>query len=240
MADSDAFSGLHAVVTGGTGALGRAVVARLLDAGAHCHVPCFDEKELEDFEHQGHERVRLVCPVDLTEEEEVTAFYAEVPELWASIHCAGGFAMEPFAETGLGVYEYQMAINATTCFLCCRAALRRLRQRSGEPPGGRLVNVAARPALEPRTGAGMVPYTMSKAAVAALTQSLGEEVADEGILVNAVAPSILDTPANRAAMPGADASRWPGTDDVAATIVFLASPDNRAGRSGLVPVYGAC
>ena len=108
--------------------------------------------------------------------------------------------------------------------------------RNGE--GGRIVNTAARPALEWRTGAGMTAYTASKAAVAALTAALAEEVAKAGILVNAVAPSIMDTPANRNGMPKADHALWPKVEEVAATIVFLASPENRVTRGAIVPVYG--
>ena len=105
------------------------------------------------------------------------------------------------------------------------------RQRDGRTgKGGRIVNVAARPALEPRTGAGMAAYAASKAAVVALTVALAEEVAKDGILVNAVAPSIMDTPANRAAMPKADHAAWPKVEEVAATILFLASPDNTVTR----------
>ena len=230
------FSDLHVVVTGGTGALGTAVVGRLLAAGATCHVPSIAEEELGVFPHSGHERVRVVHPVDLAREDDVVAFYEAIPELWASIQVAGGFAMAPFAETRLEDYERLMAMNATTAFLCCREAVRRIRQGAAE--GGRLVNVAARPALEPRSGAAMVAYTMSKSAVAALTVSLAEELAAEGIWANAVAPSILDTPANRSAMPDARHDRWPGLDEVAATIVFLASPENRSSRGGVVPVYG--
>jgi NAD(P)-dependent dehydrogenase (short-subunit alcohol dehydrogenase family) len=104
--------------------------------------------------------------------------------------------------------------------------------------GGRIVNVAARPALEPRTGAGMTAYTIAKSGVATLTMALAEEVAKDGILVNAVAPSIMDTPANRKAMPKADFDKWPKVEEVAATILFLASPDNRVTRGAVVPVYG--
>jgi NAD(P)-dependent dehydrogenase (short-subunit alcohol dehydrogenase family) len=104
--------------------------------------------------------------------------------------------------------------------------------------GGRLVNVAARPALEWRTGAGMTAYTATKAAVAALTVALAEEVAKNGILVNAIAPSIIDTPANRNAMPKADHSAWPKPDQIARTIVYLASPENQVTRGAIVPVYG--
>ena len=104
--------------------------------------------------------------------------------------------------------------------------------------GGRIVNVAARPGLEWRTGAGMAAYTASKAAVAALTVALAEEVAKAGILVNAVAPSIMDTAANRQDMPNADHALWPKVEEVAATICFLASPENRVTRGAVVPVYG--
>jgi NAD(P)-dependent dehydrogenase (short-subunit alcohol dehydrogenase family) len=84
----------------------------------------------------------------------------------------------------------------------------------------------------------LVAYTASKAAVAALTTALSEEVVKDGILVNAVAPSIMDTPANRAAMPKADHKTWPKVAEVSATILFLASPDNKVTRGGVVPVYG--
>jgi NAD(P)-dependent dehydrogenase (short-subunit alcohol dehydrogenase family) len=104
--------------------------------------------------------------------------------------------------------------------------------------GGRIVNVAARAALEWRSGSGMAAYAASKAAVAALSVALAEEVAKDGILVNAIAPSIMDTPANRAAMPQADFSAWPKVEEVAATILCLASPQNQVARGGVVPVYG--
>jgi NAD(P)-dependent dehydrogenase (short-subunit alcohol dehydrogenase family) len=84
----------------------------------------------------------------------------------------------------------------------------------------------------------MTAYTVAKAGVAALTVALAEEVAKDGILVNAVAPSIMDTPANRNAMPKGNFNTWPKVEEVAATIVFLASPDNRVTRGAIVPVYG--
>jgi NAD(P)-dependent dehydrogenase (short-subunit alcohol dehydrogenase family) len=104
--------------------------------------------------------------------------------------------------------------------------------------GGRIVNVAARAALEWRSGANMVAYTASKSAVAAMTVALSEELAKDGIWVNAVAPSIMDTAANRSSMPKADFALWPKVEEVAATIVFLASSDNSVTRGAVVPVYG--
>jgi NAD(P)-dependent dehydrogenase (short-subunit alcohol dehydrogenase family) len=103
---------------------------------------------------------------------------------------------------------------------------------------GRIVNVAAAVALEPRAGAGMAVYTASKAAVAAFTEAVAEEVASDGVLVNAVAPSLMDTPANRRAMPNADVASWPKLDEVASTILFLASPQNTVTRGAIVSVRG--
>jgi NAD(P)-dependent dehydrogenase (short-subunit alcohol dehydrogenase family) len=143
--------------------------------------------------------------------------------------------MGPVATTGKAALIQQIEMNLVTCFLCCHAAVNRM---AGNRDGGRIVNVAARAALEWRSGAGMAAYTASKAGIAALTAALAEEVAKDGILVNAVAPSIMDTPANRSAMPTADYSLWPKVEEVAKTILFLASPDNRVTRGGIVPVYG--
>jgi NAD(P)-dependent dehydrogenase (short-subunit alcohol dehydrogenase family) len=229
------FSGRHVVITGGTGALGTAVVSALLAAGAQCHVPYIVEREAERFPHRQNERVKLYPGIELANEAAVEALYAGISPLWASIHLAGGFAMKPLANTTKTDLMGQIETNLVSAFLCCRAAVTAM---SKTKAGGRIVNVAARPALEPRTGAGMTAYTASKAAVAALTASLAEEVAKDGILVNAVAPSIMDTPANRKAMPKADFAAWPKVEEVAATILFLASPDNKVTRGAIVPVYG--
>jgi len=228
------FRDRHVVVTGGTGALGSALVAMLLDAGAVCHVPWVDAGELQQFPHRSHTHVRLV-EADLTDETSVAKLYDGAPRLWASIHVAGGFAMEAVAKTSKTALMQQLDTNVVSCFLCCSAAVRTLAKSEA---GGRIVNVAARPGLEWRSGAGMAAYTASKAAVAALTVSLAEEVVKQGILVNAVAPSIIDTQANREAMPKADHAAWPKVDEIACTILFLASPDNRVTRGAVVPVYG--
>jgi NAD(P)-dependent dehydrogenase (short-subunit alcohol dehydrogenase family) len=207
----------------------------LVEAGAVCHVPYIHAAEAERFPLREHAQVALVADVQLGDEAAVAKFYRSVPSLWASIHLAGGFAMAPILATSKADFMAQLEMNAATAFLCCRAAVD-VMTRTGT--GGRIVNVAARPALEWRTGAGMVAYTASKAAVAALTVALSEEVAKDSILVNAIAPSIMDTPANRAAMPKADHSAWPKAAEVAATILFLASPENTVTRGAVVPVYG--
>ena len=233
MASSDgAFADRHVVVTGGTGALGRAVVGALVAAGAHCHVSYMIEDEAKSFPHK--EGATLHAVGDLASEAAVAKLYDSVPQLWASIHLAGGFAMANIGDTDKAKLMAQLDTNFIACFLCCRAAVGAMRRNGG----GRIVNVAARPGLEWRSGAGMTAYAASKAAVAAMTAALAEEVAKDGILVNAVAPSIMDTPANRAAMPKAEFSAWPKVEEVAATILFLASPDNAVTRGAIVPVYG--
>jgi NAD(P)-dependent dehydrogenase (short-subunit alcohol dehydrogenase family) len=223
------------VVTGGTGALGTALVGALIEAGATCHVPYLIDQEAARFPFRDHAQVKLVTDMDLAEESAVARLFEGVPALWASIHLVGGFAMAPVGKTSKADLMKQVDMNFVTAFLCCRAAVNAM-TRTGA--GGRIVNVATRPALEWRAGAGMVAYVASKAAVAALTVALAEEVVQADILVNAVAPSTMDTAANRAAMPKADFNAWTKVEDVAATILFLASPENRVTRGGVVPVYG--
>ena len=223
----------HVVVTGGAGALGTAVVTTLIEAGAVCHVPCFNEAEAQRFQLRDNKQVVLSVSGNLADEAAIARLYGGIAQLWASIHIAGGFAAAPLRDTELGMLRQQLDMNFISCALCCRAAVRAMSGASG-----RIVNVAARPALEWRSGAGMVAYTASKTAVAALTAALAEEVVKENILVNAVAPSTMDTPANRQTMPKADFALWPKVEEVAATIAFLASPDNRVTRGAIVPVYG--
>ncbi|HKS62746.1 MAG TPA: SDR family NAD(P)-dependent oxidoreductase [Xanthobacteraceae bacterium] len=225
----------HVVVTGGTGALGTAVVGALIEAGATCHVPYRSEDEAQRFPHRGSSRVSLVALGDLSDEAAVSRFYGGLSKLWASIHIAGGFAFAPIEKSDKALLMSQIESNLVSAYLCSREAIANFRRSGG---GGRIVNIAARPALEPRSGASMTAYTASKAALAALTQALAEEVAKDGILVNAVAPSTMDTAANRKSMPKADFSLWPKVEEVAATILFLASPENAVTRGAIVPVYG--
>jgi NAD(P)-dependent dehydrogenase (short-subunit alcohol dehydrogenase family) len=232
------FRDRHVVITGGAGALGTALVEALVAAGAICHVPCLDEAEAQRFRLREHKQVVLTVTGSLADEKPIARLYQEIAPLWASIHLAGGFAAAPLSETSAATVQQQIDMNFVSCLLCCRAAVNVMTANAAGKGGGRIVNVAARAALEWRSGAGMAAYTATKAAVAALTVALAEEVAKDGILVNAVAPSIMDTPANRRAMPRADYDLWPKVEEVAATILFLASPENRVTRGAVVPVYG--
>lgn len=233
------FTNKHTIITGGTGALGSAVTELLLESGARCSIPCYDASELENFDHKDHDNLFFNTDIDLTDEEATTNFYEDAVEnfgdLWASIHIAGGFGMGKIEDTGKTDFMKQIDMNLITCFNSCGAAIHNFR-KTGR--GGRIVNVASRPALEPRQGSGMSAYTTSKAGVAALTQALAAEVTKEDILINAIAPSIIDTPANRSAMPDADYDTWPKPEEIARQIVFLASSQNTVTRGAIVPVFG--
>ena len=225
------YEGREVIVTGGTGALGTGVIGRLVTAGATVYVPAFLSEEVDRFPFRDHPSVKVYEGLDLRAEDDVAKIYGAPNALYASIHLAGGFGMGPIAETRLETWDRLIALNATTCFLCCREAVRAIGERHG-----RIVNVASKPVLVPT--AQMTAYAASKGAVAALTLSLAEELADSGIWVNAVVPSIIDTPANRAAMPGAAFGAWPKPEQIAETVAFLASPLNCVTRGALVPVYG--
>lgn len=222
------FEGLNVVITGGDGALGHAVVEAFVAAGAVCHLPI-----LGPVVTQPAPGVHQTGNVNLADDAQVTAFFARVPPLWASVHLAGGYAARPIAETSRADLDRQLELNVVTAFLCCREAVKAMRASGG----GRIVNVAAR-VVDAAVG-GSIAYSVSKAGVASLTRSLAVEARGDGILVNAILPSLIDTPANRAAMPGADTGKWPKPDELARAILWLASPENRLTSGALMPVYGA-
>ena len=222
------FAGKHVVVTGGTGALGRSAVEAFLAAGAFCHVP---HRGAAPAEMPRSERLRLVGAVELADEAHVMRFYAELPDLWASVNAAGGFAAAPATETPLAVLRTQLDQNLVSAFLCSREAVRRF----GKGPG-RIVNVASHAAVAPAGGS--LAYTIAKAGVVALTRALADEVKASPILVNAIVPTVIDTPANRKAMPSPPevVARWTKPADIAAAILWLASADNRVTTGAIVPV----
>jgi NAD(P)-dependent dehydrogenase (short-subunit alcohol dehydrogenase family) len=241
MAESDALGlvGRQVVITGGAGALGAHVVTLFRRAGAICHVPIHADTPPAQSESD----VRYVTGMDLTRESSVVELYEGLPAgLWASVHLAGGFTMSPLVDTRLVDLRQQLDLNVVTSFLCCREAVRAMRRAnhagrvaSGRPAGGRIVQVASRSGLHPAPG--QLAYSVSKAAIVALTSGLAEELKAEGILVNAVAPGTLDTPANRMAMPNVEPQDLVSPADVAALIVWLASPANAA-SGATIPIYG--
>jgi NAD(P)-dependent dehydrogenase (short-subunit alcohol dehydrogenase family) len=229
--------GRMAVVTGGTGALGRWVVKILLENGHRVHVPWIREKEAEELRAflgpAGGEAVLVES--DLTSVTAVEALFDAVRRDGAGLdvlcNLAGGFKAAPIEDTTPEDWERLMSVNVGTAFLCCRSAVG-LMKASG---GGRIVNVTALPAVN-RGAAGMAAYAASKAALLNLTYSLAQELRKNRITVNALAPEVIDTPANRKAMPDADPTRWVTPQEVARIIAFLTGPDGGAVTGSVLPL----
>lgn len=223
----------HVVITGGTGALGSAVAKALVEAGAHCHVPAIETSVPADrFPKDG---VSVTTNIDLSDEGTVAGFFAGLPALHAVVNIAGGFAWAPIADSPAKVVQQQLSMNFVSCAMSCREAVANFR-KAGK--GGHIVNISARPALNPRQGAGMTAYTASKAAVAAFTVALAEELKGENISVIALAPSTIDTPTNRKDMPKANHESWVKPTAIAELIVAQLSLADPVNSGTLIPVYG--
>jgi NAD(P)-dependent dehydrogenase (short-subunit alcohol dehydrogenase family) len=178
----------------------------------------------------------VVGGTDLTSPDQARAAMAAVKtrfgRLDALINVAGAFVWEKIEGGDPRAWQKMFAVNLTTAVNAAQAALPYLL----ESGAGRIVNVGALAAI--KAGAGMGPYAASKAGVHRFTESLAEELKGRGVTVNAVLPSTIDTPANRADMPDADFSRWVAPSDLAAAILFLASPEAGAITGALLPVTG--
>ncbi len=222
------------VVTGGLGGLGQAVSLRFARAGDQVVIPTpAAAPELPPALAACCPRCRLCPGHDLTDEASVARLFSGLPRVDALVHLVGGFAMGPIEETSVETWRRQLDLNATTAFLCTRAALPVMR-RAGH---GRVVTVASRAAEAP--AAGQSAYAAAKAAVLALTRVLAEETRGGDITANCVLPSVIDTPANRAAMGEAAAKDWVTPEDLAETIFFLASPAAGHLRGTALRTYGS-
>jgi NAD(P)-dependent dehydrogenase (short-subunit alcohol dehydrogenase family) len=224
----------HVVVTGGTGQLGAAVVRAFIEAGATCHIPAI-ESEPPTRNLPDSKQINIVPSIDLSNEASVDGFYARLPPLHAVVNIAGGFAYAPIADSPAKVLQQQLSMNVVSCALSCRAAVANFR-KGGK--GGHIVNISARPALNPRQGANMTAYTASKAAVAAFTVALAEELKNEDISVIALAPSTIDTPVNRKDMPNAKHDTWVKPAAIAELIVAHCSLSETINSGVVMPVYG--
>jgi len=219
------------VISGGTGGLGSAVTRAMLDAGWRVLVPYNDERELERVD--SHERLELVA-ADLFEPAAAAAVIKRAGgQLGALVNLVGGYeAAGRVHETAIDDFERQFRLNLRPTYLLCAAALPRMLQAGG----GAIVCVSTRAAVRPFSGA--AGYIASKAAVLAFVDALSAEYTGDGVRVNAILPSVIDTPANRASQPDADHSRWVKPAEIASVIRFLCSEDSAPVGGAHIPVYG--
>jgi len=233
------FSGKLVVVAGGTGGLGRAVSLAFLEAGAQVVVTYREQKEFDALKSEAGAKGSSIEGhlVDVTDETAVRQLLdrvlAEHKRLDALVNTVGGYAGGVnLWELETKVFDQLLALNLRSRYTLSRAAIPAMLEQKH----GAIVNVAAKAALD--HGAGAAAYAASKAAALAMMDSLAVELKGSGVRVNSILPSIIDTEANRKAMPNADFAKWPNPHDIARVILFLCSDDAKVIQGAAVPVYG--
>ena len=230
------FTNRTVIITGAAGNLGRAVAQAFAERGASLVLVDLKQEALARAFGSEDER-RAFAPANLLDADQAEAAGRRAVERFGRIdvlaNLAGGFRMgEPVHATSAPTLDFLLDINVRTLVHMAHAVVPRML----EAGGGRIVNVGAYAAS--RGTAMMGAYVAAKSAVLRLTESMAAELRDRNINVNCVAPTIIDTPENRAAMPDADPSRWVAPADLASVIVFLASDAARAVHGATVPVTG--
>ncbi len=233
------FSGKVALVAGGTGGLGRAVSLSFLEQGANVVVTYRDQKEFDLLTNAaGKNSSRLEGhAVDVTDEAATQQFVAQIlprrQRVDVLVNAVGGYAGGvPLWELESKVLDRMLALNLRSGYVLARAVVpSMLKQKSGA-----IVNIAAKAAFDHAAGA--AAYVASKAAALAMMDSLAADLRGTGVRVNSVLPSIIDTEANRKAMPNADFSQWPKPEEIADVVLFLCSDDAKLIHGAAVPVYG--
>jgi NAD(P)-dependent dehydrogenase (short-subunit alcohol dehydrogenase family) len=232
------FSGKVALVTGGTGGLGRAVTLALLHEGASVIASYIVKEEADALRDAVGPHAHLeLLPLDATNEEECRTFVdgitARHGHLDILVNAIGGYAGgKPMWETDTKTYQLMLTLNLRAGHNLAKAVVpAMLRQKSGA-----IVNIASKAAVDHAAGAGA--YAASKAATLAMFDCLAQDVKGSGVRVNSVLPSIIDTEPNRKAMPTADFSKWPKPEEIAQVILFLCSAEAKLIHGAAIPVYG--
>jgi NAD(P)-dependent dehydrogenase (short-subunit alcohol dehydrogenase family) len=233
------FDGQLVVVAGGTGAVGEYVTAKFAKLGARLVVPYVSDLEVYAFRatHPEIAETVILQRVDALDAFKVTECFQRVAEHYGVpdvlVNLVGGNVYGPtVAEADVSVFRRMFDVNFVTTFNLCRCLLPHMLKRGS----GKIVNVGARQATHGTSH--HAAYSVAKAAVQRLTESISAEVKDRGINVNCVLPSIVDTMSNRLDFPEADFALWVMPEDLAEVIVFLASPRARAIHGASIPVYG--
>ena len=235
-------AGRVVLVTGATGGLGRVVIKRLLEAGAVVAAVHRDEakfRELLDVAGSGAEDSLTGYKADVTSDADVRAMVDRIlgrhGRIDALLNLVGGYrGGADIAETGEDDWDFLMRTNLKSAFLCSRAVLPAMAKAGA----GRIVCVAARPAVENKGRAKSGAYAVSKAGVVALTQTIAEETRKSGITANCIVPGTIDTPKNRTAISGADPSKWADPEAIAEVLLFLVADASSVTSGAVIPVYG--
>jgi len=233
------FEGKVALVAGGTGGLGRAVTLGFLEEGATVAVTFRRQGELDALKiRAGANSARLDgFAVDVTDEAQVRQLVEKIlakhGRLDVLVNTVGGYVGGlRLWEMETKVFEQMLALNLRSSYALSRAAVRAMLKQGR----GAIVNVAAKAAVDHAAGA--AAYAASKAAAVAMLDSLAADLKGTGVRVNSILPSIIDTEANRKAMPNADFAKWPKPEDITRVILFLCSEDARVIHGAAIPVYG--
>lgn len=228
-----------AIITGGTGALGRVIAEQFFDLGARIAIPYHSDKSLASIPKKisaAKDKTQFT-KTDLTGESQVQSFVDRVVRNFGTIdyliNTAGGYSGgNSVDEVTIDEFDDMLNLNLRTTFLVCRSVLKVMRKR-GE---GRIVNIAAMPAVTPSAKKG--PYAISKRGVITLTETIAEEVKASGITANAIAPSIILTEGNRKSMPNADFKKWVTPEEIAHLTIFLCSDESRSVNGNVIKIYG--
>jgi NAD(P)-dependent dehydrogenase (short-subunit alcohol dehydrogenase family) len=237
-------AGKVVLLAGGTGGLGRAVSLAFVEAGAKVIVTFQRPADLDELKKAASRKLVEAqgsslegYAVDVTDEGAVAKLIDEIVDRCGQLDClvnaVGGYAGGiKLWEMETKVFEQQLALNLRAGFVLARAAARVMVKQGS----GAIVNVASKAAVDHASGA--AAYAASKAAAVAMIDSLAADLKGTGVRANSIMPSIIDTPANRKAMPQADFAKWPKPDEIARVILFLCSDDAKLIHGASVPVYG--
>ena len=232
------FSNQVALITGGTGGLGRSVTLAFLHEGGSVIASYIIKDEADALRDAVGPHAHLeVLPLDATDENACRALVdgitARHGHLDILVNAIGGYAGgRPLWETDPKTYHLMLTLNLHAGYNLARAVVPAMLRRKS----GAIVNVAAKAAYDHAAGA--AAYAASKSAALALFDCLAQDLKGQGVRVNSVLPSIIDTEANRKAMPGADFSKWPKPEEIAQVILFLCSAEAKVVHGAAIPVYG--